>query len=878
VGCHSKCRPLPKSRNIPSLAREETRSEEGTSSSPATMARPECNQAQDDAQTRKPTSTFLGLKKAAKKVAVAVVKTTKAAVVTPLHAAVAGGQKLSLQHGGAITRAREAKVMREMQAKKAKIQKEFEKLHRDLSDVEQKRAEAAAQAQASTAQAQQAERDRQRLEANSVQEQARYHELQREADALAKKQSRRKRAEEDEERRAAKFELKIRELKATSRAESTALVKRAEDAEKKRKMEEEKLRKEESARRVEICQRRDQLLCDKHSKVIALEAELAKINPETLHLQALVDLYQMKASASVFVASSLTALGAVCATVLVFGVPPISSVFFVCIEAAVLRQIDVKSFNQAQKQVKATSLLSLLLRRGRLVFKQARNQPLAVTMILVVMAVFAVWQFLKHVAISLGVIPVVAASALAICISRKFPFFAFDVLTIIATAAVAAVLAIAPAFLLLACIGFAWCRLAPPATGLWLIFREAESLSVKAAEESNSHLEMQLALKAKERKCLDFEMESIKAEANGELEELEDNFKRQSEELAKNTTRELKRCSDEIRRIACSLGERSIDHARSLRQFQPRHWTSSRSTQGYAVIPVDDAVLRSLQVIFDVDHQEDLGVGRDVPPGPWKCDDCSDKYLKLAAAWRIENHSLFNSYSAALDLVGRDVAKLEYIGCAKECCRSPLHDKLRGFRRIAREDNLRYDLNETFLLHGTKPETILSLLANGFNERFCGGLFGHGLYLAEDPAKNDQYATIDSAYQGRSTTDPLSDLHKTLYSSQYRHPGDVYYIILCRVVLGHYITTQDGQKDDSTGKSVWAVRDRELAAIPDTSPPIHYHALIAQSTRYLVANNLVSSSSGQRLDRYREFLQFNAQRTYPAYLLAYHRIKSGKKC
>eukprot|EP00967_Tisochrysis_lutea_P029686 scaffold34730_cov31-Tisochrysis_lutea.AAC.1 len=181
----------------------------------------ECNQAQDDAQTRKPTSTFLGLKKAAKKVAVAVVKTTKAAVVTPLHAAVAGGQKLSLQHGGAITRAREAKVMREMQAKKAKIQKEFEKLHRDLSDVEQKRAEAAAQAQASTAQAQQAERDRQRLEANSVQEQARYHELQREADALAKKQSRRKRAEEDEERRAAKFELKIRELKATSRAEST---------------------------------------------------------------------------------------------------------------------------------------------------------------------------------------------------------------------------------------------------------------------------------------------------------------------------------------------------------------------------------------------------------------------------------------------------------------------------------------------------------------------------------------------------------------------------------------------------------------------------------------------------------------------------------
>ena len=35
-------------------------------------------------------------------------------------------------------------------------------------------------------------------------------------------------------------------------------------------------------------------------------------------------------------------------------------------------------------------------------------------------------------------------------------------------------------------------------------------------------------------------------------------------------------------------------------------------------------------------------------------------------------------------------------------------------------------LNEVILLHGTKPETLMPILAQGLNERFCGGLFGAG--------------------------------------------------------------------------------------------------------------------------------------------------------
>ena len=40
------------------------------------------------------------------------------------------------------------------------------------------------------------------------------------------------------------------------------------------------------------------------------------------------------------------------------------------------------------------------------------------------------------------------------------------------------------------------------------------------------------------------------------------------------------------------------------------------------------------------------------------------------------------------------------------------------------------EAREQFLLHGTKPETLLAILANGPNERFSSGLFGNGTYCA----------------------------------------------------------------------------------------------------------------------------------------------------
>merc|ERR1712129_226808 len=60
---------------------------------------------------------------------------------------------------------------------------------------------------------------------------------------------------------------------------------------------------------------------------------------------------------------------------------------------------------------------------------------------------------------------------------------------------------------------------------------------------------------------------------------------------------------------------------------------------------------------------------------------------------------------------------------------------------IGRKLHVLEDVNEKVFLHGTKPEHVSKIVNSGLNERFSGGLFGKGVYLAEDPSKIDQYCT-----------------------------------------------------------------------------------------------------------------------------------------
>ena len=64
-----------------------------------------------------------------------------------------------------------------------------------------------------------------------------------------------------------------------------------------------------------------------------------------------------------------------------------------------------------------------------------------------------------------------------------------------------------------------------------------------------------------------------------------------------------------------------------------------------------------------------------------------------------------------------------------------------------------------------------------------------------------------------------------------------------------------------TGECLFPVSFRELANIPNVTPPKNYHSLIAEL--------------GTTIVRYREFILFHGEQVCPEYLLAYHRCHNG---
>ena len=93
------------------------------------------------------------------------------------------------------------------------------------------------------------------------------------------------------------------------------------------------------------------------------------------------------------------------------------------------------------------------------------------------------------------------------------------------------------------------------------------------------------------------------------------------------------------------------------------------------------------------------------------------------------------------------------------------------------------------------------------------------IYLAEDVAKSDQYSAPDVGY------DKSCDLHRRLYGKSYRHKGSIFYVLVCRVLLGYPARTLESGKgsthmDMETGEPLFPHTFRELAHIPNVSPPM----------------------------------------------------------
>jgi len=258
--------------------------------------------------------------------------------------------------------------------------------------------------------------------------------------------------------------------------------------------------------------------------------------------------------------------------------------------------------------------------------------------------------------------------------------------------------------------------------------------------------------------------------------------------------------------------------------------------------------------IFQVKDGQELGVGRDVTAMEWSASP-APKSLHLHCVWKIQNDILEQTYQTALNGVKRQVGNSINVGGY------PLERTHLGDNMQLGNDS---SVNEVWLLHGTTFELLPSILANGLNTKYAniGGMFGAGNYFADTPTKNDQYANL---HKSTATGDDAAQraLYQLMFPHSNPHPGGLHYLILCKVILGQYLLTDQAQRTvKSPTESIWSTgaAKRELITVPGTLHPHHSAIAYARNTGL----------------RFNEYISFNNTYVLPVYLLAYQRFSQGR--
>ena len=255
----------------------------------------------------------------------------------------------------------------------------------------------------------------------------------------------------------------------------------------------------------------------------------------------------------------------------------------------------------------------------------------------------------------------------------------------------------------------------------------------------------------------------------------------------------------------------------SLRQLPPLYWSSSESRSAVSMSASGGATAEVVRLesgsveftalaalLHNTCVAATLGTGRD------QQEKTEYNTLELAEAYRVENSAVWKRYAARReelrggDGAGEvrgvpDIATVRLAGKA-----TPLLDMMQ----------LDDAAGEAVLWHGTKPDIVPVIRDGGFDERFCAleGLFGAGVYFAEQSSKSDQYCTKDAA--------------------------GLYSLFLSRVSLGRVHHTS-------------GPRTNERRA-PDG------------------ADSLLGRAGPMR---YREFVVYDRTQCYPEYLLLYRRVR-----
>jgi hypothetical protein len=295
----------------------------------------------------------------------------------------------------------------------------------------------------------------------------------------------------------------------------------------------------------------------------------------------------------------------------------------------------------------------------------------------------------------------------------------------------------------------------------------------------------------------------------------------------------------------------------------PEHWSGECLTdQRWIAVPVPDGEeLDALKAVCRVTKPDELGKGRDAHKYPR-----AYRNLQVHCAWRIEHRDTWPVYDIHRHNVSENLRQAKekhpttpqpFKTGSVETMMSEAASRLPG--------QLNEGAGETWLLHGTQPGVVLSILQNGFTDRVASlnSAFGIGIYLAENIEKVDQYAKQDPHYEHPG--------HQELHGRLFRAGGntfpdeDIFYCFVVRAAMGAQNVIQGLSQEptlkhyDLKGEQVFLdAHCRQPVAIPGVTPPIPYNSLIVET--------------GKSLKRFREFVLFSSNVcAYPAYLVAYTR-------
>jgi hypothetical protein len=296
---------------------------------------------------------------------------------------------------------------------------------------------------------------------------------------------------------------------------------------------------------------------------------------------------------------------------------------------------------------------------------------------------------------------------------------------------------------------------------------------------------------------------------------------------------------DDPRYIKTTQGVAAYLRALATQKIEyPSHWTTHKGkdvspkssiwgeAKGVTVAlqPSSPVYAEIKRLVMDTWESSKVGFGNDAAG-------LKHKTIDVKNISRVENPKLFHKYRTKVNELCLSAATTAF----------PLvtaidknEVKTRTLNLLMLEAVLVPEINEYFLLHGTKVNTRDTIVKQGLDSRLSNSVyFGNGIYFAESSTKSDQYA--DSAQQRTANGQPL-------------------YMFVCRVTLGNpYVARQP--------KAFRRPPCTQAGCNSDTCTTHHeMHDSVLGTHR----------PDGTPL-LFREFILYHPDQSYPEYLVEYVR-------